>query len=158
MKKIGIAFRGIAFRSTLGVLVGLVAYFFFLAVGAGLLLDIPMGSAMGILIAISPVIPVAFVLYSVIQLLKHSDELQQRLQLFAISFSAVTTCLLTFAYGLLEASGYPIRLDQSLHLLLQENPILSETTGIPQINSAFILPLMVFLWVIGMLYFKWRYK
>lgn len=134
MKKIGIAFRGIAFRSTLGVLVGLVAYFFFLAVGAGLLLDIPIGSAMGILIAISPVIPVAFVLRSVMQLLQHTDELQQRIQLLAIGFSAVTTGLLTFAYGLLVNLGYP------------------------PLHSAFILPLMVILWVIGTLYFKWRYK
>ena len=134
MKKIGIAFRGIAFRSTLGVLVGLVAYFFFLAKGAWLLLDIPIGSAMGILIAISPVIPVAFVLRSVMQLLQHTDELQQRIQLFAIGFSATTTALLTFAYGLLEWNGYP------------------------SLPAALILPLMVVLWIVSMLYFKWRFR
>jgi len=134
MKKIGIAFRGIAFRSTLSTLVGLVAYFFFLAKGAWLLLALPIESAMGILIAISPVIPVAFVLRSVMQLLQHTDELQQRIQLLAIGFSAVTTGLLTFAYGLLENLGYP------------------------PLHSAFLLPLMVILWVVGTLYFKWRYK
>ena len=134
MKKIGIAFRGIAFRSTLGVLVGLVAYFFFLAKGAWLLLDIPIGSAMGILIAISPVIPVAFVLRSVMQLLQHTDELQQRIQLFSIGFTAAATGLLTFAYGLLESIGYP------------------------PLPVALILPLMVILWIVSMLYFKWRFR
>ena len=151
---------GFAFRSTLGVLVGLIAYFLFLGVGAGLLLKSPMGSVLRALIIISPVLPVGLVLYSVIQLLRHSDELQQRIQLFAISFSAVTTGLLTFAYGLLEASGYPSGLNQELEIVLRLNPSygLLETTGYPQLNSAFILPLMVFLWVIGMLYFRWKYK
>jgi hypothetical protein len=134
MKKIGTALRGIAFRSTLGVLVGLIAYFLFLAVGAGLLIDIPIGSAMGILIAISPVIPVAFVLRSVMQLLRRTDELQQRIQLLAIGFSAAATGMLTFAYGLLEHLGYP------------------------HFDSALILPLMVMLWAIGILYFKWRFR
>jgi len=155
MKKIGIAFR-----STLGVLLGLVAYFLFLAIGAGLLFQYPMGSVLSTLIIISPILPVGFVLYSVIQLLRHSDELQQRIQLFAISFSAIATGLLAFAYGLLEASGYPSGLNQELEMVLRLNPSygLLETIGYPQINSVFILPLMVFLWVIGMLYFKWRYK
>ena len=134
MKEIRSAFRGIAFRSTLSVLVGLIAYFLLLGVGAGLLIDIPIRSAMGILIAISPVIPVAFVLRSVMQLLQHTDELQQRIQLMAIGFSAVVTGLLTFAYGLLENLGYP------------------------PLPSAFILPLMVVLWVIGTLYFRWKFK
>ena len=125
---------GIAFRSTLGVLVGLVAYFLFLGVGAGLLLKYPMGDMLRMLVIISPVIPVAFVLRSVMQLLQHTDELQQRIQLLAIGFSATATGLLTFAYGLLENLGYP------------------------PLHSAFILPLMVVLWVIGMLYFKWKYK
>lgn len=125
---------GVAFRSTLGVLVGLIAYFLFLGIGAGLLLKYPMGDILRTLVIISPVIPVAFVLRSVMQLLQHTDELQQRIQLLAIGFSAAATSLLTFAYGLLENLGYP-----SLH-------------------SALILPLMAVLWMIGMLYFKWRYK
>lgn len=125
---------GVAFRSTLGVLVGLIAYFLFLGIGAGLLLKYPMGNILRTLVIISPVIPVAFVLRSVMQLLQHTDELQQRIQLLAIGFSAAATSLLTFAYGLLENLGYP-----SLH-------------------SALILPLMAVLWMIGMLYFKWRYK
>ena len=125
---------GVAFRSTLGVLVGLIAYFLFLGIGAGLLLKYPMGDILRTLVIISPVIPVAFVLRSVMQLLQHTDELQQRIQLLAIGFSAAATSLLTFAYGLLENLGYP------------------------PLHSAFILPLMAALWVIGMLYFKWRYK
>ena len=134
LKKIGTAFRSIAFRSTLGVLAGLIAFFLFLGVGAGLLLKYPMGDLLRTLVIISPVIPVAFVLRSVMHLLQHTDELQQRIQLLAIGFSAVATSLLTFAYGLLENLGYP------------------------PLHAAFILPMMVVLWVIGMLYFKWRFR
>jgi hypothetical protein len=125
---------GIAFRSTLGVLAGLIAYFLFLGVGAGLLLNYKMGDMLRTFVIISPVIPVAFVLRSVMHLLQHTDELQQRIQLLAIGFSAAATGLLTFAYGLLENLGYPL------------------------LHSVLILPLMAVLWVIGMLYFKWRYK
>ncbi len=94
----------------------------------------PMGSLLTVLIIISPVIPVAFILRAVIQLLQHSDEFQQRIQLLSIGFSAAATGLLTFAYGLLETIGYP------------------------PFPLALILPLMVILWIIGMLYFKWRFR
>lgn len=108
------------------------------ASGSFLLLSPVTNRLLGILIAISPVIPVAFILISVMQLLQHSDELQQKIQLLSIVFSAVTTGLGTFAYGLLEQYiGYP------------------QYTPLP---SSFILPIMVFLWAIGMLYFKWRYR
>jgi len=106
----------------------------FVQVGSQSLLLNPMGSIPTALIVISPVIPVAFILRSVIQLLQHSDELQQRIQLFSIGFTAAATGLLTFAYGLLESIGYP------------------------PLPVALILPLMVILWIVSMLYFKWRFR
>ncbi|MBI5945134.1 MAG: hypothetical protein HY864_12255 [Chloroflexi bacterium] len=108
------------------------------ASGSILLLSPVTNNFLGMLIAVSPVIPVAFILHSIMQLLQHSDELQQRIQLLSIGFSAATTGLGTFAYGLLENYiGYP---------------------QFPPLPSSFILPIMVFLWAIGMLYFKWRYR
>jgi hypothetical protein len=112
----------------------LVIYAIVLAASGFALLVVPMGSPLGFLIIISPVIPVAFVLGSIMQLLQNTDELQQRIQLLSIVFSAVATGLLTFAYGLLERLGYP------------------------HFDTGFILPLMVILWIIGMLYFKWRFR
>jgi hypothetical protein len=121
-------------RSAWSIAIWLLVYAFVLTASGSILLFTPMSSIMRVLIGISPVVPVAFVLRSIFQLLQHSDELQQRIQLFAIGFSAAATGLLTFAYGLLENLGYP------------------------PIPLALILPLMVVLWVVGMVYFKWRFR
>ena len=60
-----------------------------------------------IIISLSPVIPVVFVLLAIMRLTIYSDELQQRIQLYAISFSAACTALITFSYGFLENVGFP---------------------------------------------------
>lgn len=125
-------------RSLRDVAIWLLAYAIVLTGSASMLLHPSSSQIVNILIAISPVVPVMFILRAVVQLLQHSDELQQKIQLLSIGFSATATALGTFAYGLLEFHiGYP---------------------AFPPIPSAFILPLMVLLWTIGMLYFRWRYR
>lgn len=124
----------VAVHSARNIFLWLVLYAVVLAASGFSLLVIPMGSLLGFLIIISPVIPVAFVLRSIMQLLQNTDELQQRIQILSIVFSAVATGMLTFAYGLLERLGYP------------------------HFDTGLILPLMVILWIIGMLYFKWRFR
>ena len=124
----------VAVQSARNIFLWLVLYAVVLAASGFSLLIVPMGSLLGFLIIISPVIPVAFVLRSIMQLLQTTDELQQRIQILSIVFSAVATGLLTFAYGLLERLGYP------------------------HFDTGLILPLMVVLWIIGMLYFKWRFR
>lgn len=124
----------VAVQSARNIFLWLVLYAVVLAASGFSLLIVPMGSLLGFLIIISPVIPVAFVLRSIMQLLQNTDELQQRIQILSIVFSAVATGLLTFAYGLLERLGYP------------------------HFDTGLILPLMVVLWIIGMLYFKWRFR
>ncbi|MEW5941869.1 MAG: hypothetical protein AB1750_19570 [Chloroflexota bacterium] len=121
-------------RSAWEIALGLMAYVIFLVGSRSMFLEYPMSPLPKALILASPVIPVAFVLRSIIRLLQNSDELQQRIQLFAIGFSAAATGLLTFAYGLLEFDGYP------------------------PFPTALILPLMVILWIIGLLYFRWRFR
>ena len=124
----------VAVQSARNIFLWLFLYAVVLAASGFSLLIVPMGSLLGFLIIISPVIPVAFVLRSIMQLLQNTDELQQRIQILSIVFSAVATGLLTFAYGLLERLGYP------------------------HFDTGLILPLMVVLWIIGMLYFKWRFR
>ena len=51
--------------------------------------------------------PVAFVILAIMRLLADSDELQQRVQLMATSFSAAVTGIITFSYGFLENVGFP---------------------------------------------------
>ena len=126
-------------RSLRNVAIWLFVYAIVLTASGSILLLLPVTNILlGFLIGLSPVIPVTFILISIMQILQHSDELQQKIQLLSIGFSAITTGLGTFAYGLLEQYiGYP---------------------QYPPIPSTFILPIMVFLWAIGMLYFKWRYR
>lgn len=59
------------------------------------------------IIALTPVVPIIFIIIAIMRGIKDSDELQQKVQLNAIMFSAVTTGLITFSYGLLEGVGFP---------------------------------------------------
>ncbi len=108
------------------------------ASGSALLLNPSESEIVNILIGISPVVPVAFILRAIVQILQHSDELQQKIQLLSIGFSAAATALGTFAYGQLELRIGP--------------------PAYPTIPSFLILPIMVLLWAAGMLYFRWRYR
>ena len=87
-----------------------------------------------VIISISPVIPVAFVMMAIMRLMIHSDELQQRIQLFAVSFSAALTGLITFSYGFLENVGFP------------------------KFPTFFVLPMLIFIWGISLRFFEKRYQ
>lgn len=84
-----------------------------------------------IIITLIPVIPTIFVVISIMRALNDSDELQKRIQLQAVTFSAITTGLITFSYGFLENIGFP------------------------PFPSIWILPMMFFLWGMS-LGFLWK--
>jgi hypothetical protein len=84
-----------------------------------------------IILTLIPVVPTIFVVISIMRALRDSDELQQRIQLQAVTFSAITTGLITFSYGFLENIGFP------------------------PFPSIWILPMMFFLWGIS-LGFLWK--
>ncbi|PWH15079.1 MAG: hypothetical protein DDG60_06485 [Anaerolineae bacterium] len=86
------------------------------------------------LVAITPVIPAIFMVVAFVRYLNGIDELQQRIQLMAIGFSAGVTGLLTFAYGFLE------------------------TVGFPHISLIWIFPLLIALWGVGTAYFSRKYQ
>lgn len=86
------------------------------------------------LAAVSPVVPAIFMVAAFVRYLNGIDELQQRIQLMAIGFSAGVTGLLTFAYGFLETVGFP-------HM-----PLL------------WIFPMLIALWGIGTAYFSRKYQ
>lgn len=74
------------------------------------------------LIAIVPVLPLLFGVLAYVRYLSKIDELQQRIQLQAVSFAAGATGLLTFTYGLLE------------------------NAGLPALSLTYVFPLMIALW------------
>lgn len=111
----------------------MLAYVIILFVSVALIQRMP-DSPWRFALALTPVVPIVFVLVSYVRFLSNIDELQQRIQLQAIGFAAGAVSLLTFAYGLLE------------------------NIGMPQIPLVWILPAMSLLWGIGQAYFSRRYK
>lgn len=87
-----------------------------------------------IIITLIPVVPTIFVVISIMRALQDSDELQKRIQLQAVTFSAITTGLLTFSYGFLENIGFP------------------------PFPTIWVLPIMFFLWGISLGYFWRKYQ
>ena len=109
-------------------------FYFVLLIGSvTVLTNFELPKAAQIAITLIPVTPTIFVLLAVMRALRDSDELQQKIQLQAVTFSAIVTGLITFTYGFLENVGFP-------HL-----PLL------------FIFPLMLALWGIGAGIFARKY-
>lgn len=102
-------------------------------IGMGFLGDYPLNLAR-VVVALAPVVPIIFMILAFLKYLKGVDELQQRIQLLAIGFSAGVTGLLTFSYGFLENVGFP------------------------HISLLWVFPAMIFLWGIGTAFISWRYK
>jgi hypothetical protein len=87
-----------------------------------------------IIITLIPVIPTIFVVISIMRALNDSDELQKRIQLQAVTFSAITNGLITFSYGFLENIGFP------------------------SFPTIWVLPIMFFLWGVSLGYFWKKYQ
>jgi hypothetical protein len=90
--------------------------------------------AINALIALTPLIPTAFVIIAIMRGLRDSDELQQKVQFNAIMFSAITTGMITFGYGFLEGIGFP------------------------KFPTIWILPMMFGLWGLSLGYFWKKYQ
>lgn len=86
------------------------------------------------LIALVPMVPVIWVGRIIMQFIRSQDEFQQRIQLEAVVFSAVTTALLTCAYGFMEGAGYP------------------------ELDTIWVLPMLSVLWVVGQILARRRYQ
>lgn len=87
-----------------------------------------------VLITLLPAIPVAFVILAIMRMLIDSDELQQRIQLFATAFSAALTGFITFSYGFLENVGFP------------------------KFSTFLVFPMLILIWGISLGYFTRKYQ
>jgi heme/copper-type cytochrome/quinol oxidase subunit 4 len=115
-------------------LLSIVAYALILIASILAIQNIEMAKPLQVIVTLAPIIPVAFVLVVILRLLRDSDELQQRVNMLAITFSAVLTGLLTFSYGFLENIGFP------------------------KLPTFAIFPMLFVLWGIGLGYFTRRYQ
>ena len=109
-------------------------YVIVLIVSVTLLKNYEFARVWQIIISIAPALPVIFVMVAMMRLLKDSDELQQRVNLLATTFSAVVTGLLTFSYGFLENIGFP------------------------KFPTFAFFPMLFMLWGLGRAYFTKRYE
>jgi hypothetical protein len=87
-----------------------------------------------VVITLLPAVPVAFVILAIMRMLIDSDELQQRIQLFATAFSAALTGFITFSYGFLENVGFP------------------------KFSTFLVFPMLILIWGISLGYFSRRYQ
>lgn len=91
------------------------------------------GLGLRTLIALAPMVPVFWIGNNIVKYTRQQDELQQRIQLDAVVFSAVVTALLTSAYGFMEGVGYP------------------------ELDTVWIMPMLAVFWVVGQILSRRRY-
>lgn len=93
-----------------------------------------LSKAMQVIVTLLPAIPTAFVIIAIMRMLISSDELQQRIQLYATSFSAALTGFITFSYGFLENVGFP------------------------KFSTFLVFPMLIAFWGISLGYFSRKYQ
>ncbi len=84
--------------------------------------------------ALLPMFPIVLGLLVFLRFFGTMDELQKRIQLYALAFSFGATGLLTFSYGLLQ------------------------NAGLPQVSFIAVFPMMIALWGLGSVIASWRYQ
>ncbi|MCV2350421.1 hypothetical protein [Paucibacter sp. Y2R2-4] len=86
------------------------------------------------LLALSPMLPGALVVWAILRQLSRLDELQRRVQFEALAMAFAGTAFISFSYGFLEGLGYP------------------------RLSMFVIWPLMAGLWMLGLVLASRRYK
>ncbi len=85
-------------------------------------------------IAFLPIIPSAFAMWAFLRFFRGLDELQRRIQLEAVAFSFLATCLITLTWA------------------FQQN------AGLPRFDVVWVAPLLILLWSLGLAVAKRRYE
>ncbi len=109
-------------------------YVVILIITVTLLKTLPATSAWRFLAAMLPMIPIVLGLLAFLRFFGEMDELQKRIQLYALAFSFGATGLLTFSYGLLQ------------------------NAGLPQVSFIAVFPMMIALWGLGSVIASLRYQ
>jgi len=91
-------------------------------------------TALGYGLAFLPIIPSAFAMWAFMRFFRNLDELQRRIQLEAVAFSFLATCLITLTWAFLQ------------------------NAGLPRFDVSWVAPLLIMLWGIGLGIAKRRYE
>lgn len=121
-------------RGLISLLIGLIAYVAMLVLSQKLLAGSIEGEAARVLISLTPMLPAMFICATVVRSIRHLDEMQRKLQFEALAFAFAGTGLITFGYGFLEGTGFPM------------------------LSMFFVWPLMATLWFLGVMVGWLRFK
>lgn len=91
-------------------------------------------TVLGYSIAFLPIIPAIFAMLGFMRMFRELDELQRRIQLEAVAFSFLATCLITLTWA------------------FQQN------AGLPRFDVSFVAPLLILLWGLGLAIARRRYQ
>jgi hypothetical protein len=89
---------------------------------------------LGCAIAFLPIIPSVLAMWAFMRMFRGLDELQRRIQLEAVAFSFLATCLITLTWA------------------FQQN------AGLPRFDVSWVAPLLIMLWGVGLGIAKRRYE
>ena len=123
----------VTYRSQINFGLAIVAYLMIL-VGASTVIEANPGAEWGRIVALLPAIPGAIALVIFVRALMRLDDVQSRIQLYALGLALGATALATFGYGFFEGAG------------------------MPQLPLATVLPVMAVFWGLGTAFFTWRYR
>ncbi len=123
----------VTYRSQINFGLAMVAFLMML-VGVATVIDANPTAGWRYYAAALPVIPAAVGLVIFVRGLMVLDEIQARIQLYALGLTLGVTALATFGYGFLEGAG------------------------LPDLPPAAVLPLMGVCWGLVTAFFAWRYR
>jgi hypothetical protein len=123
----------VTYRSQINFGLAIVAFLMML-VGAATVIEANPEADWARYVALAPAIPGMVALYIFVRGLMSLDEIQARIQLYALGLSLGATALATFGYGFFEGAG------------------------LPDLPPATVLPLMAVCWGLATAFFAWRYR
>lgn len=94
-------------RYLLEMLAAMAAYMIVLVASIEVLKTHDFSAAFRALIAVTPAVPLAGVLWAILRFVLSVDELQRQIHLEAFAISAGLTCALSMTYTFLEGAGFP---------------------------------------------------
>jgi hypothetical protein len=117
-------------------ILGVAVLFAAMAILASLLLKhYDLGTTARLAVALMPVPPFIYLFVAIIQGVRRQDEMMQRISLEALAFCCTGTALVTVTYGYLQKAGF-----------------------FPLGNWAMVWPVMAFLYAVGFLVARARYR
>jgi hypothetical protein len=115
-------------------LIGALLAYVVLLISAVLILEAEPPLVLRYLVALLPVLPIAYGMWAYRRFLRGIDELQRRIQLDGLAFAVGGTGLLTVAWGFLELAG------------------------LPRLSTLWVFPILVWLWGLGSALAARRYQ